>query len=538
MGTESTWGQLRYMLNDVDNQGSGRIDAWRFDWESNLTSFGVQSSLFARSAATLEAAITQVKQLTGASSVNLLAHSYGGILARAYLQGAAVDGSLPVPFQNDVTNVMTLGTPHRGIGGDYADFLADACALEPPLIQPDTCYETNTGAPQSPGEGSFLTQLNTLPIPTSLSQFTIMRGRTLGEDDLGDLVLNSDDGFMTIKGADFCGADSAISCGSGVITQQDIAASVSDNVGLCHSNSILLSCASGLNVPMAEIDDKTHPLWQTICTFLGGDSTKCKPQLNVTISPAAPPGGTVTSTSDSSINCGTTCAAWYDVGTSVTLTATEPSPGYTFSGWSVDGDFTPGPGPLTVVMNQDEAVTAVFDQETTYSYQANANTNVTMTSPSVCPINGSFTTAAPLPPYFGGDVSPLTFTFNDCFDWITNDNELYGGYFAFVIMAATDAMGSIVQWAISLADGVDVAVTPTNGDPFTATVHNIQSCNAWLLDACPLPLDPSVVSFESTLYWDYVPAQSGSSGNTNQPGTWTVSPASHVHLTRDKRRTF
>ena len=357
MGDESTWDQLRYMLNAVDDNGSGRVDAWRFDWDSNLVSSKFSGSWFAKSAGNLETSINAVRQLTGQATVNLLGHSFGGIVIRAYVQGAATDSSgTIIPFQNNVAGVMTLGTPHRGIGGSYADFWADACALLPLDVQPDTCYEANTGNPQSPGEGSFLAQLNTLPLPSSLANFTIIRGQTL---DLGGLVVNQDDGVITSVGDDFCSADPA-ACSSGIVTNQPpIASSPSDKVGLCHSSpgTFGVVCASGLNVAMAAESDKTHPLWQEICTYLGGDPTKCKPQLKVTISPASPPGGVVTSdANDPGIDCGTSCEAAYDAGTNVTLTET-PSSGFAFVGWS--GDCS-GNGSCVVTMNGDKAVTAQF----------------------------------------------------------------------------------------------------------------------------------------------------------------------------------
>ncbi|MGA2782341.1 MAG: CFI-box-CTERM domain-containing protein [Smithella sp.] len=66
--------------------------------------------------------------------------------------------------------------------------------------------------------------------------------------------------------------------------------------------------------------------------------------------------GTVTST-PSGINCGSTCSANYDSGTSVTLTA-SPNSGYTFTGWSGGG--CSGTGTCTVTMNAATSVTASF----------------------------------------------------------------------------------------------------------------------------------------------------------------------------------
>jgi secreted trypsin-like serine protease len=66
--------------------------------------------------------------------------------------------------------------------------------------------------------------------------------------------------------------------------------------------------------------------------------------------------GTVTS-SPSGINCGGTCSATFDDGTSVTLTASAAS-GSTFAGW--EGEGCPSTGTCTVLMNQARNVTATF----------------------------------------------------------------------------------------------------------------------------------------------------------------------------------
>ena len=71
--------------------------------------------------------------------------------------------------------------------------------------------------------------------------------------------------------------------------------------------------------------------------------------------------GTVAS-SPSGINCGSTCSASYDSGTSVTLTATASS-GYTFSGWS---GACSGSGSCVVSMTADKSVTATYTQNATY----------------------------------------------------------------------------------------------------------------------------------------------------------------------------
>ena len=70
--------------------------------------------------------------------------------------------------------------------------------------------------------------------------------------------------------------------------------------------------------------------------------------------------GLITST-PGGINCGSTCTASYDQGTSVTLTAT-PSTGYSFTGW---GGNCSGTGACTVTMDAPKTVMATFTAAST-----------------------------------------------------------------------------------------------------------------------------------------------------------------------------
>ncbi|NWF81192.1 MAG: alpha/beta hydrolase [Chloroflexi bacterium] len=55
--------------------------------------------------------IERAKQRSGASSVILVGHSMGGLVARSYIQSN--------DYANDVARLITLGTPHRGAGEAY-----------------------------------------------------------------------------------------------------------------------------------------------------------------------------------------------------------------------------------------------------------------------------------------------------------------------------------------------------------------------------------------------------------------------------------
>lgn len=59
----------------------------------------------------LKPIVNQAKQNTGANKVDIVAHSFGGVVSRAYIQGDS--------YTNDVDQLVTLGTPHRGSSDAY-----------------------------------------------------------------------------------------------------------------------------------------------------------------------------------------------------------------------------------------------------------------------------------------------------------------------------------------------------------------------------------------------------------------------------------
>ena len=70
----------------------------------------------------LKQKIDQVKKVTGASRVDILAHSMGGLVARAYIEGFAEDEGKKAPYKNDVRYLIMLGTPNQGSVKSYYTF--------------------------------------------------------------------------------------------------------------------------------------------------------------------------------------------------------------------------------------------------------------------------------------------------------------------------------------------------------------------------------------------------------------------------------
>lgn len=86
-------------MEDVPNLFTFPYD-WRAD--NNIT------------AELLKDKIQQVKNITGASRVDLVAHSMGGLVARSYIQSDN--------YQNDVDQIIFLGTPHKGSLESYLKY--------------------------------------------------------------------------------------------------------------------------------------------------------------------------------------------------------------------------------------------------------------------------------------------------------------------------------------------------------------------------------------------------------------------------------
>ena len=79
----------------------------------------------------LAEAVKQLCRFTGAKKVDIVAHSAGGLAARAYLQGA-----LPgVEYRDDVDRLITIGTPH--LGAAVASKVGDLLGMRATSLKPD-----------------------------------------------------------------------------------------------------------------------------------------------------------------------------------------------------------------------------------------------------------------------------------------------------------------------------------------------------------------------------------------------------------------
>ena len=86
----------------------------------------------ARKAGELKAVINAIKLFTGAPQVIVVAHSLGGLAARAYIQGIGRDRhGATMPYGGDIAAVITISTPNQGsILADVSGWPeANACTL-------------------------------------------------------------------------------------------------------------------------------------------------------------------------------------------------------------------------------------------------------------------------------------------------------------------------------------------------------------------------------------------------------------------------
>jgi len=95
-GGEETWGKLPEL---IENEGYA---VFEFTW--------ITSARFVDAGQDLADAIDKINLITN-KKVHIIAHSFGGLLSRTYLQNLV----LLRPYRNNVQSLITIGTPHSGI---------------------------------------------------------------------------------------------------------------------------------------------------------------------------------------------------------------------------------------------------------------------------------------------------------------------------------------------------------------------------------------------------------------------------------------
>lgn len=249
-GSSYTWGNLRQYLEE-DGYHVAVLD---------MRAFGDER--IERLGGYLKSRISIEKALHGVSKVDIVAHSMGGLVARAYIAGMAWDFDAPgdAPYANDVGKLILVGVPNLGtIAGTLAGMgLRNTQGGQMDVII-STIQEIRSGTP------GF--------IKTLLQNWLQARFPT--------------DNLYVIYGtADSNGGDGIVSAKSAIGNLQDLASTLYDLgapenhiVGLPYKHSTAVGWLGAASI--VNISSKSHQSYIKIKEFLGQrPDIRLPPSLN------------------------------------------------------------------------------------------------------------------------------------------------------------------------------------------------------------------------------------------------------------------
>ena len=105
-GGPEYWSDFPALLASYPSPGNSENAVFDFRYRSNAR--------FEDVAGDLAKAIAAIRSETGRNVV-IIAHSFGGLVARTYLQGQAQSNRQPEPYVGNVQSLITIGTPHSGV---------------------------------------------------------------------------------------------------------------------------------------------------------------------------------------------------------------------------------------------------------------------------------------------------------------------------------------------------------------------------------------------------------------------------------------
>ncbi|MBI5716626.1 MAG: hypothetical protein HZC37_02940 [Burkholderiales bacterium] len=306
----NTWGALPTLLMQIR---SPVVVPFEFQWATNAP--------FEVVADELAEAIDRVHAKTG-KPVTVVAHSFGGLLARTMLQGLGKRGRFDaLQVAGKIRQVVTIGTPHSGIlasaktiGGVALPQGRDP-ALGSALINgcgQVSCHQAGestltSGEAELVGveleEGSLLAKLATQPFPQALVPFKVGIGLAL-ESSSNRLAFAEGDGLLSFSGQRFRPDLAAskpytrnfLTCNGtvegGVVQEEvlavanalpgdDAAAAV---VGYLHSGAQMLVRDRSVNRLQASVDSADHPTFRLVSSALL--DTGCPIAPTIVVQPA------------------------------------------------------------------------------------------------------------------------------------------------------------------------------------------------------------------------------------------------------------
>jgi hypothetical protein len=266
-------------------------------------------------------------------------------------------------------------------------------------------------------------------------------------------------------------------------------------------------------------------------------------QYSLTISKSGTGSGTVSS-SPAGISCGTGCAASYNSGTIVTLTA-APATGSTFSGWSGGGCV--GSGTCIITMNASAAVTASFAANpTTYTITATAGAGGSISPSGTVTVSqgGSQAfTIAPATGYKAVDVkvdgtsvgAVSTYTFSN----VTANHTISATFAAnpttYTITATAGAGGSISpSGTVTVSQGGSQAFTLAPATGYKAVDVKVDGTSVGAVASYSF----SNITANHTISATFAANQNTYSITATSGGGGSISPSGTVTLSKGLSKTF
>ena len=123
----------------------------------------------------LRRVVEAISQANGGSPVDIVGHSMGGLVARAYVEGMAqAHGGTPQAYNGrPVRRIITIDTPH--LGSPFANWVNK--------LDIKCLAESSTDRNELVQNGSFIQAVNDRAIPSSVTITAIASRRTNGSDD-------------------------------------------------------------------------------------------------------------------------------------------------------------------------------------------------------------------------------------------------------------------------------------------------------------------------------------------------------------------
>jgi streptogramin lyase/pimeloyl-ACP methyl ester carboxylesterase len=142
----------------------------------------------------LSKVVDAIKNVNQVGKIDLVGHSQGGLVSRAYVEGLATDGTSQIAYSGGVRQIVTLDTPHNGASTfDQLHYPGVTCFLEDSVQRREL----------SDAPSSFLKTLNSVDIPPEVPVATVYSYPVDMVYDVDALCLNQyNDCVVTVASQD------------------------------------------------------------------------------------------------------------------------------------------------------------------------------------------------------------------------------------------------------------------------------------------------------------------------------------------------